>query len=266
MTKKNLPNIPIYIGDWERDCNVLGLESEAAWMRIVFKLWTKGKQNSIKMTAKGLQNLWRCSEEKMNEILDELIFNEIADISITDGIIEFTCRRFVKENKISEVRSKAAKSGSRESKIEAKQKQNSNKTLSKKGQNTDYDIENEVVNETKDKKGGVEEKKEIELPYDSEKFKAKWGEWKEYKHKEHRFRYKTAMSEQAALSKLTNLARGEPEAIQIIQEAIANGWKGFFPLKFNNNNHEKQKPDPRFDDIRSKFEGASKRRGKVKFT
>lgn len=130
----------------------------------------------------------------------------------------------------------------------------------------DIDIDTDIdVDTIKEKKGGVEEKKEIELPYDSEKFKTKWGEWKEYKHKEHRFRYKTAMSEQAALSKLTNLARGEPEAIQIIQEAIANGWKGFYPLKQNNQNG-KQKPDPRFDDRRSKFVGASKRRGTVKFT
>lgn len=127
--------------------------------------------------------------------------------------------------------------------------------------NEDEDV---IVNKDKDKKGGAGEKDKIKLPYDSEKFKTKWDEWKEYKSKEHRFRYKTTMSEEAALSKLANLARGEPEAIQIIQEAIANGWKGFFPLK--QNNHENKKPDPRFDDRRSKFEGASKRRGTVKFT
>lgn len=105
--KKNLPNIPIYIGDWERDCNVLSLESEAAWMRVVFKLWTKGKQSSYKIPTKSLQNLWRCSADKMKEILDELIFNEIAEITVEDGFILFTCRRFVKENELSNTRKEA---------------------------------------------------------------------------------------------------------------------------------------------------------------
>lgn len=148
--KKNLPNIPIYIGDWERDCNVLSLESEAAWMRILFKLWTKGKQNSIKIPTKSLQNLWRCSGEKMNEILNDLIYNEIAEISISTGFVEFTCRRFVKENAISEIRSKASKGvkSSNKSQTKAKQKPNKNE------QNSEND--NDYVNE-------IEVKDEIEI-------------------------------------------------------------------------------------------------------
>lgn len=148
MAKKNLPNIPIYIGDWERDCNVLSLESEAAWMRIVFKLWTKGKQNSIKMPAKSLQNLWRCDETKMKEIINDLQFNDIADISVTEGFVEFTCRRFVKENELSKVRSNAAK-----------QKQRVSKPDAKSGQIPDTDNESEI--ETKDvDKGELEKKKQ----------------------------------------------------------------------------------------------------------
>lgn len=142
MSKKNLPNIPIYIGDWERDCNVLDLASEAAWMRIVFKLWTKGKQNTIKIPTKSLQNLWRCDKNTMLEIIDDLIFNEICEISIEERFIEFTCRRFVKENKISEVRSEAAKGKSKSSKRETKAKQ----TISKIEQNS----ENENVNVNED--------------------------------------------------------------------------------------------------------------------
>jgi len=139
--KKNLPNIPIYIGDWERDCNVLSLESEAAWMRIVFKLWTKGKQNSIKMPTKSIQNLWRCSEDKMHEILNDLIFNEIAEIKVNKEFIEFSCRRFVKENNLSEIRSKASKGNKNSIKKEKIYKQKVNK----KTQNTDIDNENENI-------------------------------------------------------------------------------------------------------------------------
>lgn len=148
MSKKNLPHIPIYIGDWERDCNVLSLESEAAWMRIVFKLWTKGKQNTIKMPAKSLQNLWRCGEEKMQDILNDLTYNEICEITHQQGFVEFTCRRFVKENHLSEIRSNAAKS---KNKVETKSKQTTKQNKSKSEQNADNDndivIDNDINND-----------------------------------------------------------------------------------------------------------------------
>jgi uncharacterized protein YdaU (DUF1376 family) len=142
--KKNLPNIPIYIGDWERDCNVLSLQSEAAWMRIVFKLWTKGKQNSIKIPTKSLQNLWRCCEVEMNDILNDLIYNEIAEITMNSGFVEFTCRRFVKENNISEIRSEASKGNKKDKKRVTKPKQTSNKN--EQNTDNDYDIDNENEN------------------------------------------------------------------------------------------------------------------------
>lgn len=144
--KKNLPNIPIYIGDWERDCNVLSLQSEAAWMRIVFKLWTKGKQNSIKIPTKSLQNLWRCSEVEMNDILNDLIYNEIAEITINSGFVEFICRRFVKENNISEIRSEASKGNKKDKKKSTKPKQASNKNEQNTESDNDYDVDNEIVN------------------------------------------------------------------------------------------------------------------------
>lgn len=153
-TKKNLPNIPIYIGDWERDCNVLTLEAEAAWMRIVFKLWSKGKQNSIKIPTKSLQNLWRCSPEKMQEILEELIYNEIAEIKVSERFVSFTCRRFVKENELSKKRSEAGKSGKKKNKTQSK----SNQTQIKSEQNTENDTDNESEYEIDIVKGGLGEK------------------------------------------------------------------------------------------------------------
>jgi uncharacterized protein YdaU (DUF1376 family) len=144
---KNLPNIPIYIGDWERDCNVLSLESEAAWMRIVFKLWTKGKQNSIKIPTKSLQNLWRCSNQKVEEILQDLIFNEIAEITTHTGFVEFTCRRFVKENKLSEIRSQASKGNKKFEKETTKPKQNLNKNEQNTENENESVIKNEIENE-----------------------------------------------------------------------------------------------------------------------
>jgi uncharacterized protein YdaU (DUF1376 family) len=236
--KKNLPNIPIYIGDWERDCNVLSLQAEAAWMRIVFKLWTKGKQNSIKIPAKALQNLWRSSEQKTQEILQELIDNDIADITVSSEFTEFICRRFVKENQLSEIRRSSAKKENgkeNKSKTQAKDKQNVSKSLAKHKQNTDYDYdyENDIENENKDenKKRSTEEK-QIKMPFHSENFLSSWQNWKVYKNKEFSFKYKSIQSEQAALISLSRASNGnEVDAIKIIMRSMENGWKGFFELK-----------------------------------
>lgn len=149
MTKKNLPNIPIYIGDWERDCNVLSLETEGAWLRIIFKMFTKGKQSVYKIPTKSLQNLWRCDETKMNEIIQELSFNEICPIDRTDdGWIVFKSRRFEKENNISKVRSDAVSNRKDRNNRPTKPLQTHNKKDTKGVQITeneiDYENENEV--------------------------------------------------------------------------------------------------------------------------
>ncbi len=78
-------------------------------------------------------------------------------------------------------------------------------------------------------------KRGVVLPFDSEDFEKNWQLWKDYKKAEHKFNYKTPQSEQAALKKLNNLADGiEADAIAIIHESMANGWKGFFKIEKNN--------------------------------
>lgn len=90
MAKKNLPNIPLYIGDWQKDCNVLSLESEGAWLRIVFKLWTKGNASEYNIHIKSLCNLWGSTIEKANVIINELIDNNICKIEMSGEFVLFT--------------------------------------------------------------------------------------------------------------------------------------------------------------------------------
>ena len=93
---------------------------------------------------------------------------------------------------------------------------------------------NDNVNEIKKKK------EEIFYPFESEKFFKMWEMWKGYKQDQHKFTYKSNLSEQAALKKLGELAAGsEIAAISIIEESIAQGYKGLFELK-NYNNGKKQ--------------------------
>ena len=59
--------------------------------------------------------------------------------------------------------------------------------------------------------------------------------WLEYK-KDRRGNYKSEKSLKACYNKLVKLSKGNPEiASQIINEAIANNWAGFFELKNNKN-------------------------------
>lgn len=75
------------------------------------------------------------------------------------------------------------------------------------------------------------EKEKIVFPFNSETFKSNWNSWKDYKSKEFRFNYKSVQSEQAAINKLKEISNGdEKEAIKIIEQSFANGWKGFFKI------------------------------------
>jgi len=59
-----------------------------------------------------------------------------------------------------------------------------------------------------------------------------WDEWKDYKQKHFKFKYKTLQSEQAAFDSLVELSEKNFEkAKEIVKQSMANGWKGFFELK-----------------------------------
>lgn len=83
----------------------------------------------------------------------------------------------------------------------------------------------------------------INYPF-SEIFKAKWVEWKNYKKTEFKFNYKSVQTEEASLTDLqTKSKNNEETAIAIINQSMANGWKGFFELKTathgNNDTHQR---------------------------
>lgn len=76
------------------------------------------------------------------------------------------------------------------------------------------------------------QKQELVLPFNSENFLQHWDWWRQYKREQFSFRYKSVVTEQTALNELAKLAKGdEVLAAEIIKQSIANGWKGFFPIK-----------------------------------
>jgi len=77
--------------------------------------------------------------------------------------------------------------------------------------------------------------KEIVLPFDTDAFKHWWDTWLQER-RDRRYKKYTHKGEQAALHKLINDAYGdEAVAIAMIQQSIAHGWRGLFPVKQNRN-------------------------------
>lgn len=243
LAKKNLPNIPIYIGDWERDCNVLSLESEMAWMKIIFKMHLAGKQSVYKSSTKGLQILWKSSAEKVNEILEELRFNDICGITEITGGLEFLCRRLKKENEISEVRSEAVSNRYKPTKKlkskSTKPLQTTYKTL--QNADIDIDIENESDNEievkTVIKKNANKKNSKNERLIIPEDFEPIWNDWLDYRKAKKKKPYAGLRWEQIALNKFIELSNNNSETAKLIlEQTISQNWEGLFELKTTQQN------------------------------
>lgn len=127
--------------------------------------------------------------------------------------------------------------------------ENGNVIINNNTKEIDNNLNNNKENKFKSKQSiNTNTREEILFPFNSENFKKHWQLWKDYKSEEHKFKFKSAKSEQAQLAKLEKLSNGnEQTAIVIINQSIENGWKGLFQLdnyhhKANHNETEKPKP------------------------
>lgn len=76
---------------------------------------------------------------------------------------------------------------------------------------------------------------EIAPEWVSQEFASVFLDWLEYK-RSRREGYKTDRSLRACYNMLVNLSGGNAEvAARIVEQSMANNWKGLFPLKDNNN-------------------------------
>lgn len=92
---------------------------------------------------------------------------------------------------------------------------------------------------TKNNKGDTTPKtnnvEEVKLPWYTANFGWAWEEWKREK-KDRKEKY-TVRAQKMALKRLVELSGdNEAKAIEIINQSLANSWKGFFPLKQDKKN------------------------------
>jgi hypothetical protein len=136
--------------------------------------------------------------------------------------IAFLDEQLTDRQSLSETNANNGKKGGRPKKSETKASEKANESNKEKRR------------EEKEKNKRREE--EIVFPFDSEEFKKWWGMWIIYKKEQHKETYKSTLTQQAALKKLNELAGGAEEiAIKIIEQSIANSWKGLFELKKQTN-------------------------------
>lgn len=96
----------------------------------------------------------------------------------------------------------------------------------------------------------------INLPFNSKRFSNAWSLWKDYKKKDFRFTFKSAISESSALSKLHKMSEeNEENALLIIEQSVANGWKGFFELSKSQNKKSNEPSQDYMLNLKSRLNG-----------
>lgn len=213
------PAFLFYPNDYIGGTMGMTFEEKGAYMELLMMQFNRGHMTTH-MIGQTVGQIWDTIQVKFTQDEKGLWYNE----------------------RLEEEKSKRQKfSESRRNNVSGKN-QYSNKKKKKSGHTTSHMIghmedENVNVNVNKSK-----DEKEIIFPFTSETFMKWWGHWKEYKAKEHKFKYASGISEQAALKKLSELSSGdESKAVLIIEQSISEGWKGFFELntsikkEYNNN-------------------------------
>lgn len=256
-----LPYIPIYIGDILKDWGHLPLDLFGAAHKLLYRMWDSKQKGKICYDFASYGTMLGVPETEAKRIVekltsgDEPVFNKEVEGEYTRLIN----RRMVREAALSATRSDCGSKGGTKRQAKAKQKnaaqqdfandlleKKSSKMQAKAKQIPEYDIENENDFESENESHFEKSEKlsaaksknapEIVLPFDSEDFVRHWEWWRQYKREQFSFRYKSVVTEQAALNDLVKIANGdEVTAIGIIQQSIANGWKGFFPIKADAN-------------------------------
>ena len=144
----SIPYMKFYIGDWEQDLNACSLQTEAAWLKVVVKMFKDQESGIYKTTTKRLQRIWKCSTNDVQEIIEELKDEMVCGIEINGDDVVFKNRRMLKAKGISKIRSDAVQN----------RYKTSTKGITKEVQNPEYEYEHD--NEYENNNVGVPNLKE----------------------------------------------------------------------------------------------------------
>jgi hypothetical protein len=204
MTMAKDPAFLFYPNDYIGGTMGMTFEQKGAYIELLMLQFNRGHMDSH-MINHTVGQLWHVIKSKFTQDENGLWYNQRLDI-------EKTKRKAFSESRRNNIKGK---------------NQFTQGHMTKHMENEDEDV-NDIINDNDNEK--------LMMPFTSEKFIKYWGIWKDYKTKEYNFKFKSISSEQAGLNKLVKLSDGyEETAIKIIEESLANNWKGFFKLKNETN-------------------------------
>lgn len=159
MGRVKLWYIPLEIGAWEQDVNMISLEAEGALLKIIFKLWKSEDKGRQKFALPAMALMLKKSPDEVIKILQELKENSVLNIDFgEDNAVTIESRRIAREAEISRQNSQNGKAGGRpkkrkETKLKPK-KENSDRN-SDYDYNYDYESGSDSDSELKDKNGAL---------------------------------------------------------------------------------------------------------------
>ncbi len=215
------PAFQFYPGDWTRDMDDYDLETEGAWIRIICRLWWAEKRGETTKPLKEWARILRKTEQKTLKIFQILIEKRIASGSILDNQnITIISRRMVRDEKLSLMRRQVGSLGGNPNLIKTKnildnQTDNQKPTPSSSNLHTS---------------SSTSKKTTIELPEGVKK--ETWDAFIEM-----RKIMKAPLSVYATkliIANLIKLSNNNGDGMNLIlEQSIANNWKGVFALKEN---------------------------------
>jgi len=210
---------------------VMGVEGYGMYFLLLEVL---REQTEFRLPLSNIEDLayeWHTSKEKLMAVVTNFDLFEIIDEMFISTKLIMYLQPYIEKSKNARL---AANKRWSNANAYANALPEHNKCNASKG-------EESKLNKSKIKKSKVNNR-EIIFPFNSENFIKIWKIWKEYKSTEHNFKYKSEISEQASLKKLGSMSNNnEDTAIKILEESMANGYKGFFELKTNTNGNKNDK-------------------------
>jgi len=212
---KELPYFRFTASEWlNDDISLEPYELKGLFIDICAYYWFKDCSITLAMLEKRFSNAVKMINELTELKILKIDSHNFIIISFLDKQYDLLSKKRIK-------RQEAGKKGG------LQRASNAKAMLKQKSSYKDKD---------KDKKKD-KDKEEIILPFQTDNFIKFWDLWKQYKKEEHKFTFKSEISEQSALKKIgKDSENNENTAIEMIEYSIANGYKGLF----KDNNYGKQ--------------------------
>lgn len=191
----------------------------------------KVKRGQVPISLRFLANRWGWSPKKVNTFLELLILDKMItkETGKETGQTVVTICNYDRYNSNSDKRKQGRKQPGNTEETVKKQMGNSKETSGKQQGNT------EETNKKKENKGNKGNNNPLplfpELDFVSEEFREAFSLWLDYK-KERKEKYKSERSLKICYNNLVKFSGNDPViASEIINQAIASNYAGFFPLK-----------------------------------